>query len=359
MKSSKIIAILIAIIACIWMASGIITTPEVSEKDAPQEQAAEKALQKVRVRVIEAESYKDEVSVTGRTQASKSVEIKAEITGEVIEVLKQEGEPVEQGEVMAALDLRDKKEREVEALGRLKQRRIEYNAAKKLANKGFNSKVKLAQSLADLESAKAELKQAQVDLGQASVQAPFEGIILEQNIDMGDYVSNGDSMFSIVDLDPIEIVAFVSERKVQELTLNQNASAEFLNGEKIAGTLSYIAPAADEQTRTFRVIMSADNAGMIIKDGLTAKMKMPVKPKQAHRISPSILTLNTEGKIGVKIVNADDKVEFVPIKILADQSDAMWVSGPPASARFITVGQEFVIEGQTVEPVLADGEGLL
>jgi multidrug efflux system membrane fusion protein len=210
-----------------------------------------------------------------------------------------------------------------------------------------------------LESAKAVLKQAQVDLGQASVRAPFDGIILEQNIDKGDYVANGDSMFSIVDLDPIEIVAFVSERKVQELALGQKAAVEFLNGDKIEGTLSYIAPAADDQTRTFRVIMSADNEGMLIRDGLTAKMKMPVKPKQAHRISPSILTLNTEGKIGVKIVNDQDIVEFTPIKILADKSDAMWVVGPPASARMITVGQEFVIEGQKVEPVMADGEGLL
>jgi multidrug efflux system membrane fusion protein len=357
MKSSKIMAILIAVLACVWMASGLMASPEASEGATAEEE--QKALQKVRVRLIEAQSYQDEVSVTGRTQASKSVEIKAEITGEVIEILKEEGEPVEEGEVLTALDLRDKKEREVEALGRLKQRRIEYNAAKNLANKGFNSKVKLAQALADLESAKAELKQAQVDLGQASVRAPFDGIILEQNIDKGDYVANGDSMFSIVDLDPIEIVAFVSERKVQELALGQKAAVEFLNGDKIEGTLSYIAPAADDQTRTFRVIMSADNEGMLIRDGLTAKMKMPVKPKQAHRISPSILTLNTEGKIGVKIVNDQDIVEFTPIKILADKSDAMWVVGPPASARMITVGQEFVIEGQKVEPVMADGEGLL
>ncbi len=351
MKASKIIAIIIAVAAFLWMASGFFF-PSI-DQSASSEGTVQKKLEQVRIRYIEATPYQDEITLTGRTQASRAVEIKAEISAEVIKTLKEEGQRAQKGEILAKLDVRDKKARQLEASGRLEQRHIEYNAAKKLENKGFNSKVRLAQALADLEGAKANLKQARIDLEQTNIQAPFDGIILEQSMENGDYVAIGSTMFSIVDLDPIEIVAFVSERKVQDLVFGQRTYVEFLDGRKIEGRVSYIAPAADDQTRTFRVIISAPNIDLMIKGGLTAKIRMPVKSRKAYRISPSILTLNAIGQIGIKIVNDQDIVEFIPIKILASKKTAMWISGPPNAARFITVGQEFVIEGQKVTPVTA------
>ena len=84
-----------------------------------------------------------------------------------------------------------------------------------------------------------------------------------------------------------------------------------------------------------------------------------VDEKKAHRISPSVLSLNDVGQIGVKIVNAQNRVQFVPVTILSDTSDYMWILGLPDNVRLITVGQDFVSHGQTVRPVVADGDGLL
>ena len=58
-------------------------------------------------------------------------------------------------------------------------------------------------------------------------------------------------------------------------------------------------------------------------------------------------------------MNAQNKVQFVPVTILSDTSDYMWVLGLPDNVRLITVGQDFVSHGQTVRPVVADGDGLL
>lgn len=361
MRSSKFIAVLIAVIALLWIGSGLMSSDE-SEAKTPTEasQASEeKALMKVRVRSIEAVTYADEVEVTGRTQASRRVQLRAETTGQIQELLKEEGESVVKGDALAELEIRDRQARVTETKQRVNQRQIEYNAAKKLANKGFNSKVRLAQALADLENAKAEMKQAQIDLGKLKIIAPFDGTIFRQDIEAGDYLSVGDPLFTVVDLDPVELVGFVSERNVQSLELNGTARAEFLDGSILEGKLSYIAPAADQDTRTFRVIMSAENSDFQIKEGLTAKIKIPVEDKLAHRISPSILALNDAGQIGVKVVNDQNIVEFVPIKILSDKPDSMWILGVPGTARFITVGQNFVSIGQHVEPVEAEGDGLL
>ena len=76
----------------------------------------------------------------------------------------------------------------------------------------------------------------------------------------------------------------------------------------------------------------------------------------AHKLPASALTLADDGKFGVRVVDADNKVSFVPLKILSQETDGAWVSGLPDTATVITRGQDFVIEGQVVEPVAKPAE---
>ena len=64
------------------------------------------------------------------------------------------------------------------------------------------------------------------------------------------------------------------------------------------------------------------------------------------------MTLTDDGAVGVKVVNAADEVEFHPVTLLQDLTEGVWIGGLPATVRVITVGQEFVVEGQRVMPVL-------
>ena len=68
----------------------------------------------------------------------------------------------------------------------------------------------------------------------------------------------------------------------------------------------------------------------------------------AHKISPSILLLSDNGTIGVKSVNNNNIVEFLPIKIIEDTNDGIWVTGIPNLSNLIVVGQGFVETGQEV-----------
>ncbi len=360
---SKIFAILIALCVLAWIGSGLINAGE-NDVPAPasihvKTNGKKAELPQVRVREMTPENFVDNIAVTGRTQASRSVVIRAETAGQVLEITRQEGEPAAEGETLAKLDLRDRRALVREAEGRVAQRRIEYNAAKQLADKGFNSKVRLAQTEADLEDAKAALKTAQIDLARINITAPFSGMIFEQNVEVGDFLSVGDALFTLVDLDPIELVGFVSERRIQDLELGLKAQAVFLDGMSVEGKISYIAPAADPQTRTFRVHISVPNTTGQIKDGMTAKIAIPGVSRPALKISPAILALNDAGEVGIKIVDDVDIVRFIPVQILADKTDAMWVSGPATKSRVITVGQDYVRDGQKVKPVLRNGEGLL
>ena len=69
--------------------------------------------------------------------------------------------------------------------------------------------------------------------------------------------------------------------------------------------------------------------------------------KRQHLLPQSVLTLNDAGELGVRTV-IDKKVEFFKIKILRDQKNGLLVKGLPNTVDVITVGQEFVIDGQEV-----------
>ena len=360
MKSSKYIAAGISVVALIWILSGIFFSGSGSNaKESVLGTDPTTKVAEVRVRDIAAQSYANDIVVTGRTNASRTVQIKAKTKGQIQVLLKEKGVRVEEHEVIARIELSDREAKVIEAKQRFAQRQIEYDAAKSLEDEGFNSKVTLTRSLADLETARAVLTKVVIDQENTKIKAPFKGLIYDQMIEVGDYVSVGDTMFTVVDMDPIELVVFVSERNISSIRLGHNASAEFYNGDTVTGKVSYIAPVAYQATRTFRVEISTPNPGYSIKDGLTAKVRISVEEKKAHKISPSVLSLNDVGQIGVKIVDAQNKVQFVPVTILSDTSDYMWILGLPENVKLITVGQDFVSHGQAVRPVAADGDGLL
>ncbi len=361
LKKSQIIALVIAVLGIFWIGSGVLMPPPTEEKAKTiTEQSAEKTkLPEVRVRELEAQDFTYDIIVTGRSEADARVDLKAEVAGQVMALHFDKGDVVKQGDLLADIAVDDRKARLKEAQQLVNQRQTQYNAAKTLQEKGFSSRIRLDEASAQLGSAKAALENAKSQLDKTSITAPVDGIINNRVINAGDYVAMGDTTFTIVNLDPLTVGGYVAERQIGEIKNGTKASAEFLDGSKIEGSVSFIASAANEEARTFRIEIKADNKDGAIRDGLTATIRIPAAERKAYKISPSILSLNEEGKIGVKIVDDQDVVAFKPVKILSDKSEFMWIGGLPDKLRLITVGQEFVKDGQKVSPKIASGDGLL
>ncbi|MHC4138872.1 MAG: efflux RND transporter periplasmic adaptor subunit, partial [Planctomycetota bacterium] len=194
MKSSKYIAAGISVVALIWILSGIFFSGSGGNaKESVMDTVSTTKISEVRVRDISAQSYANDIIVTGRTNASRTVEIKAKTKGQIQVLLKEKGSRVEEHEVIARIELSDREAKVIEAKQRFAQRQIEYDAAKSLEDKGFNSKVTLTRSLADLETARAELTKAIIAQENTKIKAPFKGLIYDQMIEVGDYVSVSDT----------------------------------------------------------------------------------------------------------------------------------------------------------------------
>ena len=86
----------------------------------------------------------------------------------------------------------------------------------------------------------------------------------------------------------------------------------------------------------------------LLRSGVTANINIPLQAQPAHRVPTTILALNSEGELGVRIVENDAVVRFVPVILLSDDGEEVWVAGLPEPANVIVLGQEFVAEGTRV-----------
>jgi hypothetical protein len=76
----------------------------------------------------------------------------------------------------------------------------------------------------------------------------------------------------------------------------------------------------------------------------------------AHRVSPALFTLDDAGSMGVRLIDQDNRVVFYAVEVIEDTAQGAWVTGLPSKVNLITVGQEFVLAGQRVEPIYVDGQ---
>lgn len=358
MLRSVTIALVIAVIAIGWMASGqfdLMATEEGNGNPAIQVTPPEKKAEKiatVRARVLYATPRIREIVARGRTEASRRVDVKAETPGRIIAIGAKKGARVKAGDVLVRIEVGDRLARLKEAKALVDQRQIEYDAANKLQKKGFRADNQVAASAAALDAAKAQVKRMTVDIARLTVHAPFDGIVDVRPVEIGDWVDTGHKVATIVDNDPMLVVAQVSEREVGKLALGDKATATLVTGEHVTGTIRYIATVAEGSTRTFRVEMEIDKQDAVLRDGVTAEMRISIGQIYAHLVTPAVLTLDDDGVVGVRTINDKNRVDFYPVNVEGTSKQGVWLTGLPPTVTVITVGQEFVRRGDRVKVVI-------
>ena len=341
----------IALAIAAWLATGSISDDDTDREIAVTEITETKPRTSVRIRTQTAEAVTRTIVVNGKTAPARIVEINAETDGRVVSTGVDRGQRLDQGEVIVRLDERDRQARLAEARATVKQRELEFQARDKLKNESYVSEAQLQEAAAMLEAARAELARAELDIDYMVIRAPFDGALQERHVEIGDFVKAGDPVASFVDDRKLVVSADVSEYDAGLVEMGSAGSARLATGEVVEGKIRYVAPVADEATRTFRVELEVDNVAGDYRGGMTAELMIPAETVFAHKISPSLLTLDDEGNLGIKTVDESGQVTFHYADIAMSSSEGVWIAGLPHSASIITVGQGFVNAGSIVDAV--------
>ena len=358
MRRTYVIAIAITALIAAWLLSGQFghsapkQQPTLAELNSEITASGEdRAMTRVRARVIHAEPQTDMVPLRGRTENKRTVVVKAETGGTVVARPVERGQRVETGQVLCRISTEDREAKLEEGRQALNQARIEYEGSLKLANQGLISETMTATTKARLATADAQVQHATIELAHTQVRAPFAGLIEETRVEIGDFVQAGSPCATVIDLDPMLLVGRVAEREVHKLKIGTTALGTLIDGTQVSGTLTFIGQQSDTATRTYPVEIQVPNPSYKLRSGVTTQIAIPIDTVMAHRISPALLALDDEGRVGVRTLDEDNRVVFNLVTILNDDGGSVWISGLPETATLITVGQELVVPRQQVDAV--------
>ena len=287
MKLTKNIRISLYILVPIilWMASGLFKNDRVVEAEEKSEFFS------VQTILSKAEEYQPLIKLKATTKSEARIDVKAKTSGEVVKIGAIQGKFINKDEILCSLGV--------------------------------------------------------VELNRTEVKAPFAGYI-EQIVKPGNFLERGQVCATIIQLDPISFIAGVPEYDINKVRIGQNVGVKLVTGQTIKGKLTFVSKSASPDTRTFVVESQIPNPEGSVKDGLTANMTIEIDKVMAHKISPSILLLNDEGKLGIRIVTENNAAMFQEINILEDSEDGLWVTNIPNIVEIIIQGQGFVEDGQKV-----------
>lgn len=390
-------------------------TNETATQDVLKTTATDEATIKPLIKVVaqhsSAQAIKSAVVLRGQTEAARQVEVRSETSATVISPPLPSGTFIEAGQLLCKLDpgtrgalfaeaksrlaeansrlseaksrIPESRARVIEARARLDEANVNQNAAVKLSEDGFatDTRVKGADAAfaaaeasveaaksglsaatsgilsaeAGIESAMAGIAAAEKELSRLEITAPFKGLLEAKTAELGSLLQPGSLCATIIQLDPIKLVAFVPETEVNRIEMGAPAGGRLAaGGDEIRGVVTFLSHAADPTTRTFRVEIEVPNPDLTIRDGQTAEILIGASGTTAHLLPQSALTLNNDGALGLRVINAEGVVRFQTVQLLRDTVDGVWLTGLPEKLDVIVVGQEYVTAGVKVDPTFRE-----
>ncbi|RYE11448.1 MAG: efflux RND transporter periplasmic adaptor subunit [Hyphomicrobiales bacterium] len=310
----------------------------------------------VRIEVVTAQNMPIEVPLRGRTKAKSAISVVAQTSGIVQTVPVRKGDTVKAGDTLCTLDQGARKLAVDQAQAAFAQAKSAFDSNAALVEKGVAPPNTTLAVEAALKGAQAQLENAQLELNRTIIKTDVAGVVSDPMTNVGTMLGMGQPCATVVELDPMLFIASVPEARIQYARVGLKADVTTITGDKAEGTVSYIAPTADDATRSFPVEIDLPNGDLKLRDGITAEAVVNVGTAPVHVLKQSVLTLDDEGVLGIRTVEAGNKVAFHPVTIIRDTREGVWVTGLPFRINVITVGQEFVQPGQVVDAKTADGE---
>ncbi|MFK7902966.1 MAG: efflux RND transporter periplasmic adaptor subunit, partial [Nitratireductor sp.] len=312
---------------------------------------------KVRYVSVNSQVRQDFVTIRGRTKADAIITLRAETSGILEKRLVNKGDKVEVGQIVCVLNEGSRVASLNEATARLKQTTNTYQSNLKLKEKGFTSNNRLTELKTAVDAAQAGLAAAKLELERINIKANANGIVQDPLAQVGDTLSNGSACATLIDTDPMLFTGQVPELLIGDLFIGMKADVKLVTGKEVTGKVTYIASAADADTRTYQVEIELDDS-TDVREGMTAQTKVKLKGEKAFLISPSWISLSDEGVIGVRLIDAQNVVSFQPIEIISQGKDGFWIKGLFDGAQIISLGQEYVNAGESVIPSLDERDSV-
>lgn len=329
------------------------------------------------------------LNATGRVSAQRKASVSTKATGRLEFLGVREGSVVKAGEIIARIEnkdvtatqdqaqaaLRASKANLEQGLAEMRDAQANFTRSQDLAAKNFissasldtaaarfdKSKASVASLNGAIDVAQANLRATAVSVEQTLIRAPFDGVVLTKNANVGDIItpfsSAADSKGAVVnmaDMDTLEVEADVSETSIGKISVGMpveiqlDAFAEL----RLAGKISRMVPTIDRSKATLLVkveFVERDNRvlpDMSAKVAFLSRALLAAERAPVVAISPTAV-VKRDGKDVVFVVT-ENKVKITPVMLGEKIGDALRVSGVKAGDKVVQAPNEKLLDGATV-----------
>jgi membrane fusion protein (multidrug efflux system) len=244
----------------------------------------------------------ERIESSGALIAKQRADVAAQVSGEITEVLVEEGDAVAEGAVLLEIDPerrhleRDRTGARVgETQASVAEQEREVGRMRALRKQGVASEMKLDQAETALQTARSRLAAARADLGvadralrDASVRARFAGLIARRYVDLGEFVQEGQRLVDLVTLNPVEVEFHLPEADAARVAVGMpiEVTVTPYPDDVFDAVVSVVSPTIDPRTRTLRVRAVLDNPDGRLRPGFFARANLGVANREGVLMVP-------------------------------------------------------------------------
>jgi len=256
-------------------------------------------------------------SGTAPIEAFAEADVIAKVEGEIREVLVEEGDEVEKGQILARLDG-----------DRL---RLELN----------ESRARLRKMQRDFERNKASYNLASLELDYTQIRAPISGVISERYIKLGNTIRVNDPLYRVTSFDPLVAYLHVPEREYQQISADQPVAIDIdaLADMEILAGVTRVSPIVDPETGTFKITIEIRDESRRIKPGMFGRMSIVYDRHENVLQVPRSAVMEEMGIESVYVVEDDKAVRRIVKTGYGENGMIEITDGLDDSDNVITVGQ--------------------
>ncbi len=367
MSTSRIASWSIGIvIVAVLVAIAVVVAIRVMDRDADENEGrAADRRPVVEATQVSARTIRQTVRGVGTIRSPQNVTLAPEINAMLREIHFREGEVVEAGQLMFELDDRKLQRRMTATEASLRAARARQEDARRtferleqLREQRVASSEELDRARSELDALIAEVEQlaAQVELSKEEVAdtrivAPFDGVVSQRLIDVGNFVQVGDPLARMYQIDPLEIEFRLPERYAGRIEhgLDVHVHVAAFEDEVFIGEVHFVSPVVEEQTRDYLIKAMIENSDGRLRPGFFGDARLVIEERVDRPVVPERALVATRTGYVVFVITDDDVAEMVEVQIgLRQNGYVEIIDGPEIGTRIVETGQLRVSDGSQV-----------
>lgn len=287
---------------------------------------------------------------SGTLEALQYAQLRPLQTGILREIEVEEGDRVEDGQLLARLDAQ-----ELSLMARrdkmaAKNAERELERLESIANSNAIAREELDKQRYEAEAARASAKLSRHQASLTSVRAPFAGTIVSRQVDVGNLATTSTVLFELADLSAIELELHLPEREASRVALDANVEIELIDGTSFPGTVIRRAPIVDATTGTVKFTVRASEYPAGAVPGSFVRARVLLEQRSGVPSVPRSAVFDVEGAPHVYVA-LEGKARRVPVTLGIEGETMVEVTDGLAEDHSVVIDASGMTEGMALTPV--------